>query len=121
MKTLREVANQSARTAVVRSNKRQLKLQVVTKTVATVMSLIFGVTALIVELPVIYGYSVIGLGLLFAADLLIVIVRNWIALSNRSKLRKRNEDEQPLEVKADPRTEGRLATFARAEQSVTKS
>ncbi len=117
MKTLREVANQSARTAVVRSNKRQLKMQVLTKTVAAVMSLIFGATSLILELPVIYGYSVIALGLIFAIDLLIVIVRDSIKKSKGAKKRPQSGDDHPVEVKPDPRTEGRLANFTRAEQS----
>ncbi len=117
MKTLREVANQSARTAVVRSNKRQLKMQVLTKTAAAVMSLIFGATSLILELPVIYGYSVICLGLIFAVDLLIVIARSSMKKAKAGKKHAQSDEDRPVEVKADPRTEGRLANFTRAEQS----
>lgn len=114
MTQLRQLANMQARTAVVRAGRKQLKLQVLAKLAGTVMSFAFGVTAIMLHLPAVYGYVVCGLGLLFACDLCLSIVRNWRLLAKQGKLVRESNDAEQSELKVDPRTEGRLDQFTKA-------
>lgn len=114
MTQLRQLANMQARTAVVRAGRKQLKLQVLAKLAGTVMSFAFGATAIVLQLPAVYGYVVCGLGMFFACDLCLSVVRNWKLLAKQGKLVRESNDAEQSELKVDPRTEGRLDQFTKA-------
>lgn len=114
MTQLRQLANMQARTAVAKAGRKQLKLQVVAKLGGTLMSFAFGATAIILKMPAIYGYVVCALGMLFACDLFITVLRNWKLLAKQSKLARESTDSSLPELKVDPRTEGRLEQFTKA-------
>lgn len=81
VQALREVANDSARAAVGSASRRDLRIQVLAKTGATVVALGCGLGALTLELPLIFAYFVIGIGVLFTGDLARTIVANWNMIS----------------------------------------
>ncbi len=74
---LREVANASARSAVTRASRRQLKVQVVVKTTASVVMLGCGVAASLLGVSTMFAALAMGVGAYFAFDLGLTIVRNW--------------------------------------------
>lgn len=115
MQQLRQLANMQARSAVVRAGRKQLKTQIIVKLAGTVMSLIVGGTAFFLQQPM-YAYLVCGIGLLFAGDLLLTIMRNGRVLSKQKKLARESSNAEvadQAELKANPRTEGRLDQFTR--------
>ena len=116
MQQLRALANQQARAAVVRAGKKQMRLQLMTKAGAALMSLLFGGVALMLELPSIYGYACIGLGAFFTGDLVISVFRNSKTLSKQERLVQDGIDEETY-LKSNSRTEGRLDQFTRSENS----
>ena len=113
MQQLRQLANQQARSAVVRAGRKQLKMQVLSKTAGTLLCLGIGAVALLTNLPPIYGYLVCGLGVLVAVDLVMTVMRNWRLLAKQMKLAEELPEDIP-DLKADPRTEGRLEQFTKA-------
>jgi pSer/pThr/pTyr-binding forkhead associated (FHA) protein len=74
---LREVANETARCAVTRATRRQLKLQVAVKTTASVVMLGCGIAASLLSVSTMFAALVMGVGVYFAFDLGLTIVRNW--------------------------------------------
>ncbi len=74
---LREVANETARCAVTRATRRQLKLQVAVKTTASVVMLGCGIAASLLSVSTMFSALVMGVGVYFAFDLGLTIVRNW--------------------------------------------
>lgn len=74
---LREVANETARCAVTRASRRQLKVQVVVKTTASVVMLGCGVAASLLGVSTMFAALVMAVGAYFAFDLALTIVRNW--------------------------------------------
>jgi len=58
---------------------------------------------------------VIGLGVIFAVDLCVVVVRNVVNQSRRNQMTAESDDAKAAAGTSDPRTEGRLRNFARAE------
>ncbi|MHC4876823.1 MAG: FHA domain-containing protein [Planctomycetota bacterium] len=82
VQTLREVANQTARSAVSRATRKQLKLEVIVKAAASVIMLGSGVAASVLGVSQIFAFGVMGIGVYFAADLGLTIARNWKAVKN---------------------------------------
>ncbi|MBI1312944.1 FHA domain-containing protein [bacterium] len=80
--TLREVANQTARSAVSKSTRRQLKVQVTVKAVASVLMLCCGVAASLLGVSNIFAIVVQAIGVYFAVDLGLTIARNWKAVKS---------------------------------------
>jgi hypothetical protein len=74
---LREVANATARSAVSRATRRQLKVQVVVKTAASVLMLGCGIAASLLGVSSMFTALAVGVGACFAFDLGLTIVRNW--------------------------------------------
>lgn len=79
MQALREVANTSARSAVKTASRKQLKVQIATKTAASLMALGFGSTGLILNVSTVISSCVVGLGFVFAAELAWTIKRQLVA------------------------------------------
>lgn len=77
--TLREVANQTARSAVSTSTRRQLKLQVAVKAAASILMLGCGIAASMLGVSMIFALVVQGIGVYFALDLGLTIARHWKA------------------------------------------
>ena len=105
--------------SVVRAGRKQLKTRVIVKLAGTLMSLVVGGTAFFLQQPM-YGYLVCGIGLLFAGDLFLTVMRNWRVLSKQKKLARESshaEVAEQTELKANPRTEGRLEQFTRGKST----
>lgn len=81
VQALRQVANQSARTAVATAGRKQLRLQICAKTIAAILALGSGIAALLLDVSAIFGIVVMGIGLVFSFDLGLTIFRNWKQLS----------------------------------------
>lgn len=74
---LRQIANQSARSAVATASRRNVRNQVLVKTIASVLALGSGVAALILEISFVFGLIVLAIGMVFSVDLTLTIFRNW--------------------------------------------
>lgn len=85
----RELANESARSAVVAANRKQLRTAVMVKTFASCLALLVGAVALLLNLPKIFGFGILGIGLVFTTDLCVTIAKNWRSASG---LNRRRED-----------------------------
>lgn len=97
----RDVANQSARAALIASRRRQLRIQVLVKSSAAVIALGSGIAALLAQLPKIFGYGVSALGLYFLLDLIVTLVRHGrklidykAAARNKARLPAGNESPE---------------------------
>ena len=77
VQVLRQIANQSARSAVATASRRDVRKQVMVKTTASILALGSGVAALLLEVSTPFGLVVLGIGLLFSIDLALTIFRNW--------------------------------------------
>jgi len=84
----RELANQSARSAVDESTRKQLRTAVMAKTVASVSALLVAAVCLSMDLSKIFGFSVLAIGLVFTVDLFITIARNWSAVARLARSRR---------------------------------
>ncbi len=80
VQTLREVANQTARSAVSKATRKQLKVQVAVKAAASVIMLGSGAAATVLGVSKVFAFGVMAIGVYFAADLAITIARNWQAV-----------------------------------------
>lgn len=85
VQVLRQIANQSARSAVATASRRDIRKQVIVKTTASLLALTSGVAALLLNVSMLFGLVVLGIGLLFSADLTLTILRNWIQIRNLRK------------------------------------
>jgi hypothetical protein len=79
VQVFRQIANQSARSAVATASRRDIRKQVIVKTIASILALGSGVAALLldVSMSMEFGIIVMAIGLLFAGDLTLSIFRNW--------------------------------------------
>ena len=103
----RELANQSARSAVDAAQRKQLRTAVIVKTLASVSALAVGAISMLMELPMVFGFGVLGIGLVFTVDLLITIARNWTEVARLARARlasNRSSDDAPDETEADELT-----------------
>lgn len=75
--TLREVANATARSAVSKASRRQLKVQVAVKSIASIAMLGCGVAASVLGVSAMFTFLALGVGAFFAFDLALTIARNW--------------------------------------------
>lgn len=82
VQVLRQIANQSARSAVSTASRRDIRKQVMVKTTASLLALASGVAALLLDISMLFGLVVLGIGLLFSADLTLTVLRNWIRIRN---------------------------------------
>ena len=80
VQVLRQIANQSARSAVATASRRDVRKQVIVKTTASLLALGSGVAALLLDISMLFGLVVFGIGMLFSADLSLTIFRNWVQL-----------------------------------------
>jgi len=95
----RDVANQSARAALISSRRRQLRIQVIVKSSAAVIALGSGTAALLMQLPKIFGYGVSALGLYFLVDLIVTLLRHGRKLIDykaTARSRARHSDAKEL-------------------------
>ena len=74
---LRQIANQSARSAVAVASRRVVRTQVIVKTIASILAIGTGVASLLLDVSLVFGLFVIGIGLIFSVDLGMTIFRNW--------------------------------------------
>lgn len=77
VQVLRQIANQSARSAVATASRRDIRKQVIVKTTASILALTSGVAALLLDVSMMFGLTVLTIGLLFSGDLALTIFRNW--------------------------------------------
>jgi len=77
VRVFRQIANQSARSAVATASRRDIRKQVIVKTFASVLALASGVAALSLDVSMEFGIIVMAIGLLFAGDLTLSIFRSW--------------------------------------------
>lgn len=77
VQVLRQIANQSARSAVATASRRDVRKQVIVKTAASMLSLVSGVAALLLDVSMLFGLVVLGIGMVFSVDLTLTIFRNW--------------------------------------------
>ncbi|NQV23386.1 MAG: hypothetical protein HQ518_03370 [Rhodopirellula sp.] len=77
VQAFRQIANQSARSAVATASRRDVRKQVIVKTTASLLALGFGATALLLDISMVFGLVVLCIGMLFAGDLTLTIFRNW--------------------------------------------
>jgi hypothetical protein len=77
VQVLRQIANQSARSAVATASRRDVRKQVIVKTTASMLSLVSGVAALLLDVSMLFGLVVLGIGMVFSVDLTLTIFRNW--------------------------------------------
>lgn len=82
VQVLRQIANQSARSAVSTASRRDIRKQVMVKTTASLLALTSGVAALLLDVSMLFGLVVLGIGLLFSADLTLTVLRNWLRIRN---------------------------------------
>jgi predicted RND superfamily exporter protein len=73
---LRQIANQSARSAVATASRKDVRKQVIVKMIASVLALGSGVAALLLEVSTEFGLVVLGIGMLFSSVLALTIFRN---------------------------------------------
>ncbi len=85
VQVLRQIANQSARSAVATASRRDIRKQVIVKTIASMLALASGVAALLLEVSTVFGLTVLCFGLLFSGDLTLTIFRNWKSLRDLKK------------------------------------
>lgn len=85
VQVLRQIANQSARSAVATASRRDVRKQVMVKTTASVLAIGSGVAALLLDVSMLFGLVVLGIGLLFSLDLALTIFRNWKQLRDLRK------------------------------------
>ena len=85
VQVLRQIANQSARSAVATASRRDVRKQVMVKTTASVLALGSGVAALLLEVSTPFGLVVLGIGMMFSIDLTLTIFRNWKQLRDLKK------------------------------------
>jgi hypothetical protein len=62
---------------VATASRRDIRKQVIVKTIASVLALASGVAALLLDVSMLFGLTVLTFGLLFAGDLALTIFRNW--------------------------------------------
>lgn len=72
----RQIANQSARSAVATASRRNVRRQVFVKLIASALSLGSGVAALLLNVSLIFGLVVVAIGMFFTVDLTLTILRN---------------------------------------------
>ena len=77
VQVLRQIANQSARSAVATASRRDIRKQVIVKMTASILALTSGVAALLLDVSMLFGLTVLTIGLLFSGDLTLTIFRNW--------------------------------------------
>ena len=94
---LREIANQSARSAVATASRRDVRKQVIAKTIASVLSLGSGSAALLLDVSMLFGLVVLGIGLLFSADLALTVFRNWKQFQDLRKAASSIESDAAVE------------------------
>jgi hypothetical protein len=94
MQALRKVANVSARSAVATASRKQLKVQIVSKTAASLMALGFGVIGLLLNVGTVIASCVIALGFFFAADLALTL-KKQVAYEKRGKSEDTQEETAP--------------------------
>ncbi len=85
VQVLRQIANQSARSAVATASRRDVRRQIMVKTTASILALGSGVAALLLDVSMLFGLVVLGIGLLFSLDLTLTIFRNWRQLRDLKK------------------------------------
>jgi len=85
VQVLRQIANQSARSAVATASRRDVRKQVIVKTTASILALGSGVAALLLDISMPFGLVVLGIGMLFSIDLGLTIFRNWKQLRDLQK------------------------------------
>jgi hypothetical protein len=85
VQVLRQIANQSARSAVATASRREVRKQVIVKTTASILALGSGVAALLLDISMPFGLVVLGIGMLFSIDLGLTIFRNWKQLRDLQK------------------------------------
>ncbi len=88
VQVLRQIANQSARSAVATASRRDVRKQVIVKTTASILALGSGVAALLLEISMAFGLVVLGIGIMFSIDLGLTIFRNWKQLRDLQKAAK---------------------------------
>ncbi|MFT5323792.1 MAG: hypothetical protein ACI8P0_001643 [Planctomycetaceae bacterium] len=93
VQVLRQIANQSARSAVATASRRDVRKQVIVKTTASILALGSGVTALLLDISMPFGLFVLGIGIFFSIDLGLTIFRNWKQLRDLKKATKALEAE----------------------------
>lgn len=85
----RELANESARSAVVTSTRKQLRAAVIVKTIASCLALLIGAVALLLSLPKVFGFGILGIGAVFTIDLCMTIGKNWSSVSRLARAERR--------------------------------
>lgn len=88
VQVLRQIANQSARSAVATASRRDVRKQVIVKTTASILALGSGVAALLLDISLPFGLVVLGIGIMFSIDLGLTIFRNWKQLRDVQKAAK---------------------------------
>lgn len=103
LQVFRQIANQSARSAVATASRRDIRKQVIVKTIASVLALASGVSALLLDVSMAmeFGIVVMAIGLLFAGDLTLSIFRNW------KYVRELKRAASALEGETSPENDGR--------------
>ena len=100
--TLREVANQSARSAVAQASKAQLKQEILTLTGASLICLAFAIAAALFDVNPLLPLGAVGLSLYFAVKLGIEMRHSWAILRHarqaKSESRKSSDVQTPDEV-----------------------
>ena len=106
VQVLRQIANQSARSAVATASRRDIRKQVIVKTIASVLALTTGTASLLLDVSMLFGLVVLCIGLLFSGDLTLTIFRNWKYIRNL----KRTAAE--LKGRTSSQTDGRASNDA---------
>lgn len=88
VQVLRQIANQSARSAVATASRRDVRKQVIVKTTASMLALGSGVAALLLDISMPFGLVVLSIGIMFSIDLGLTIFRNWKQLRDLRKAAK---------------------------------
>ena len=103
VQVLRQIANQSARSAVATASRRDVRKQVIVKTTASILALGSGVAALLLDISMPFGLVVLGIGIFFSIDLGLTIFRNWKQLRDLKKAAKALAAEtSDVEDEAEP-------------------
>ena len=76
VQVLRQIANQSARSAVATASRRDVRDQVLVKGIATVLSIVVGMAWLMMNISLVFGLIVLGVGMFFTVDLSLTVFRN---------------------------------------------
>ena len=77
---MREVANQSARSAVAQAGRTQLRREILTLTAASLICLVFAVAAALLKINPLLPLGAVGVSLFFAVKLGIEIQRGSVLL-----------------------------------------